>query len=318
MASVQELIAASQQNKSPLIKLLEGAATGFGQAQQGGLDRTIKLIQLDQMRQEQEQQRQMQEQISQQLALQNENATKQNFNTVSGAPKAVMPAMKLKQKISQDEKGRYSRSFEVVDTDTKKMSLEDRLNAEVGSGRMTLQEAYNMKAGGIKPELAYKMQQDAAEKAGAESEKTKSRTDAFATYETARDALLSGLEETVTGPIAGRLPAITGSQQLAESVKAQMAPILKQLFRSAGEGVFTDRDQALLLDMIPDRTVRPEARKKIIENLDAIVKAKLGMGGVENQNKSVEQLMSELDTTNNGDLVNMSDEQLERIANGEK
>jgi hypothetical protein len=56
-----------------------------------------------------------------------------------------------------------------------------------------------------------------------------------------------------------------------------MAPVLKQLFRVAGEGVFTDRDQALLLQMIPTRTTRPEARAAQIENIDKIVKAKLGM-----------------------------------------
>ena len=63
-----------------------------------------------------------------------------------------------------------------------------------------------------------------------------------------------------------------------------MAPVLKQLFRVAGEGVFTDRDQALLLAMIPTRATRPEARNKQIQNIDNIVKAKLGIkGGGNNQ-----------------------------------
>jgi hypothetical protein len=100
---------------------------------------------------------------------------------------------------------------------------------------------------------------------------------AFNLYETARDGLLTGLEGTETGPIIGRLPAFTSEQQIGEGAVAAMAPVLKQLFRVAGEGVFTDRDQALLLQMIPTRTTRPEARAAQIENIDKIVKAKLGM-----------------------------------------
>ena len=132
MASVQELIAAAEQNKSPFIKLLEGAAQGFGQAQTGGLDRTIKLMQLDQMRQEQEQQRQMQEQINQQLAIQTEQQTKQGLKTVGGEPRGVMPTQKLKQKISQDEKGRYSRSVEIINdgSDDAKLLPEKYIDAQ--------------------------------------------------------------------------------------------------------------------------------------------------------------------------------------------
>ena len=56
-----------------------------------------------------------------------------------------------------------------------------------------------------------------------------------------------------------------------------MAPVLKQLFRSAGEGTFTDRDQELLLDMVPKRTDRAEAIAEKMANIDRIVSAKLGM-----------------------------------------
>lgn len=97
-------------------------------------------------------------------------------------------------------------------------------------------------------------------------------------YETARDGLLSGLEGSKTGPFSGRLPAITAAQQTAEGGVAAMAPVLKQLFRVAGEGVFTDKDQELLINMVPTRKDAPEARKAKIENIDNIVKAKLGFG----------------------------------------
>jgi hypothetical protein len=97
------------------------------------------------------------------------------------------------------------------------------------------------------------------------------------TYIEARNGLLTGLAGTETGAIAGRITPFTAAQQTAEGGVAAMAPVLKQLFRSAGEGVFTDRDQALLLDMVPTRKDEPEARKAKIENIDRIVAAKLGM-----------------------------------------
>jgi hypothetical protein len=110
-----------------------------------------------------------------------------------------------------------------------------------------------------------------AEKAEQEVQRT------LNTYIEARNGLLTGLKGTETGPIAGRMPAFTAEQQIAEGGVSAMAPVLKQLFRSAGEGVFTDRDQALLLDMVPTRKDEPEARKAKIENIDRIVAAKLGM-----------------------------------------
>lgn len=96
-------------------------------------------------------------------------------------------------------------------------------------------------------------------------------------YETARDGLVESLEASDTGPLVGRIPAFTSEQQAAEGGVAAMAPVLKQLFRTAGEGTFTDRDQALLLEMVPKRTDRLGARNSKIANIDKIVKAKLGM-----------------------------------------
>lgn len=97
------------------------------------------------------------------------------------------------------------------------------------------------------------------------------------TYEEARRGLLGGLSASETGPIAGRVPAVTTAQQTAEGSVSAMAPVLKQIFRVAGEGVFTDRDQELLIRMVPTRTDTPAARKAKMENIDNIVRAKLGI-----------------------------------------
>lgn len=121
----------------------------------------------------------------------------------------------------------------------------------------------------------------ATEQARAEverGEKQRALDSAFVTYETAIKGLVEGLDAATTGPLAGRIPAMSSGAQKAEGAVAAMAPVLKDLFRSAGEGVFTDRDQALLLEMIPQRTDTPEARRFKLDNIDRIVRAKLKQG----------------------------------------
>lgn len=100
---------------------------------------------------------------------------------------------------------------------------------------------------------------------------------AWSMYETAMTGLQGAMNGTVTGPVFGRVPAFSAGQQTADGAVAAMAPILKQLFRTAGEGTFTDKDQALLLQMVPTRADRAEARDAKIANINAIVRAKLGL-----------------------------------------
>lgn len=96
-------------------------------------------------------------------------------------------------------------------------------------------------------------------------------------YVAARDGLLTGLSGTTTGPFMGNIPAVTTGQQVAEGGISAMAPVLKKLFRTAGEGTFTDRDQELLLNMVPKRTDTPDARREKMQNIDNIISARLGM-----------------------------------------
>jgi hypothetical protein len=103
----------------------------------------------------------------------------------------------------------------------------------------------------------------------------KSDNAAFNLYQTAFSGLATSLGETATGPFFGLMPAITSNQQIADGAIAAVAPILKQLFRTAGEGTFTDQDQKLLMGMIPTRTDTPEARASKISNIDSIIRAKL-------------------------------------------
>lgn len=118
-ASVADLIALAEHEsrvRNPAASAVQGLLAGVGEAQNNSLDRTIRLMQMDQMRREQEQQAEMQAQIKGELEGQREGIVSQAHKGVSGGPSPVLPAQKLKVEISQDEKGRYSRKF--VSTDT--------------------------------------------------------------------------------------------------------------------------------------------------------------------------------------------------------
>lgn len=133
----------------------------------------------------------------------------------------------------------------------------------------------------LKPELERKVTSVvAAAKADAEAiAEQRSNKAAFNLYQTAFSGLSTSLGQTVTGPIFGLLPALTSNQQIADGAVAAVAPILKQMFRAAGEGTFTDSDQALLMAMVPTRKDKPDARASKMQNIDAIVRAKLKQDG---------------------------------------
>ena len=126
-------------------------------------------------------------------------------------------------------------------------------------------------------EMAVTNATNAAKAVAKSTETARSNAKAFNVYETGIRKLEQSLAGADTGPIVGRLPAFTANQQIAEGAVAAMAPILKQMFRSAGEGSFTDKDQEMLLNMIPTRKTRPEAVAAQLSAIDAIVKAKLSI-----------------------------------------
>lgn len=116
---------------------------------------------------------------------------------------------------------------------------------------------------------------DTAKNLAEEAQTDRSGARALNVYNTGMTSLVEALGGTVTGPFAGLSPALAASQQIADGAVAAMAPVLKQMFRAAGEGVFTDRDQALLLEMVPKRRDRPATIVAKAKNIDAIVRAKL-------------------------------------------
>jgi hypothetical protein len=100
---------------------------------------------------------------------------------------------------------------------------------------------------------------------------------AWNVWQTARTGLVNALGKTNTGPIAGKLLGWTSGGQIAKGGVAAVAPIMKDLFRKAGEGTFTEGDQKLLLDMLPTANTDEAAREPILKNIDNIIAVKLGM-----------------------------------------
>jgi len=120
----------------------------------------------------------------------------------------------------------------------------------------------------------------AKEKAKADAtaaQKTKDNQSAWAVYDASMRNLTDALAGTTTGPFMDWVPTVTSNAQVAEGAIAAMAPVLKQLFRASGEGIFTDKDQELLLRMIPTRDTLPAARAAQFRAIDMIVRAKLGI-----------------------------------------
>jgi hypothetical protein len=100
-------------------------------------------------------------------------------------------------------------------------------------------------------------------------------------YDIAMGGLVTALGATITGPGASWLPAMTSNQQIAKGGLAAMAPVLKQIFRAAGEGTFTKDDQEILMAMLPTLDDTPKSRLFKARSIDSIVRAKLGPGAAD-------------------------------------
>lgn len=109
-----------------------------------------------------------------------------------------------------------------------------------------------------------------------QEENARKNARAFEVYQSGISGLEQDLLGTSTGYFQGMLPAITSSQQKADMAINRMAPLLKNIFRESGEGVFTDRDQELLIGMIPTRGTNPEVIASSIKAINDIVRLKLG------------------------------------------
>jgi len=136
-----------------------------------------------------------------------------------------------------------------------------------------LMETYGGKMGGVKAE---------------EEVQAKTNEMLRSTWNQSLDYLGQKLTGTTTGFFAGLLPAITENQQLADQSVSMMMPLLKDMFRKAGEGVFTDKDQEVLEALVPTRSMSSGAISEALQQIDRLVQSKL-----RDPRKSIEEIIAE-------------------------
>lgn len=172
MASVAELLAAVEARnaakKSPLVSLIEQGLSGYDQGQavrSRNLDNNIKLLQIQQARQQMAAQAQMAAEVQAQIKRSQEAKVTQDIKNAK-TPEAVLPSQKFQQKIKQDEKGNYSRSFEVVEQESATpTSYEAVLADKYNRGKISLEEFARLRSQGTsysqaKPPLGFRFTTD--------------------------------------------------------------------------------------------------------------------------------------------------------------
>jgi hypothetical protein len=105
--------------------------------------------------------------------------------------------------------------------------------------------------------------------------KNRSNKRALDVYTGAMSNLTKALDNTITGPFIGLTPGLTANAQIADGAVAMLLPLMKDVFRGAGEGTFTEGDQKILTNLIPTRSTLKEARAAQIQAIDTIIRSKL-------------------------------------------
>lgn len=163
-----------------------------------------------------------------------------------------------------------------------RIALSENITQQVASSQAAIEgakESAKLKSKiKLEPELQSRVNEAKAKvkQIGDQAVKAKSNSTAFNIYQQGIDNLSEALGQTSTGFFSGLLPAFTSGQQTAQGAISIMGPVLKQMFRGAGEGTFTDKDQELLMAMLPTRSDNPEAIQAKLQSLDSVVRAKLG------------------------------------------
>lgn len=167
VASVQELILAAnaKRDESPLVSIAKALASGYDSyrtSKSAALDDLVKKSTIQSNQRDMLGQAQMGVDINNFLNSQKDAETKQALNQAGVKPSPAMPSQKLQMEITQNEKGRYGRTWKMVEP--KKATLEDRILEMVDSGKLSLEQAYAMKnrsGGGVQtPPSGYRFKAD--------------------------------------------------------------------------------------------------------------------------------------------------------------
>lgn len=102
---------------------------------------------------------------------------------------------------------------------------------------------------------------------------------ALSVYDQGISNLLAAFDKAATGPGLGLIPAMGEDARILEGARSVMSPILKSIFREAGEGTFAKDDREQLESMLPTRSDTPEVARAKVQFIDSVVRSKLGVPG---------------------------------------
>lgn len=165
-------------------------------------------------------------------------------------------------------------SMQTISQDPNKLRAVSQAEAVIAGRKKEAEIISRLK---LEPQLESALKSASAKAAieAKNAQENRSNEKALSIYQNAAGRLETALTGTTTGKFVGLLPAMTSNAQIAEGAIAIMRPVIKDAVRSAGEGTFTDSDQALINQMIPTRDDSASAIKVKLQMLDSFMQDKL-------------------------------------------
>jgi len=250
MASVQELLLAAQAKKSPFISLLEGATQGFGQAQNGALERTKTLIELDEQRRQAEEAAYWDQQAKKIMAEQ-EDQISQAKKALGGEQTSPFPQIRLAGLTR--EGGKYAPKFEI--TEPKEISYtSEKYQDDQGRIRIGKWHPHNGLVKSPDDAIAPKTSMEKA----AEGPKILPPTSVLALNEGKTVArMLPDVEKAIEanlgkfGPVTGRTGSANPYNTEAQTFDARMRTASQAFGRFMEGGVLRKEDEEKYRKMFP-------------------------------------------------------------------
>ena len=210
-------------------------------------------------------------------------------------------------KLGLDARAQGSADYTLATGDPEKIELVAQVVATLAASKENAQLNERLK---LEPKIKLAVDQ-ASGLAKAIVEADEGRRDngkALRAYEAGIGSLSTALGNTYTGVGGDLVAALTVEGQIANASIALMAPILKDIFRGAGEGTFTKDDQEILMAMLPTLNMRPGARAAALKAVDTVVRAKLSVpsvtdttSGVDSSSLPTIDTQAEYDALSSGD-----------------
>lgn len=288
MASVEELIAAANAQKSPAISAMEGLARGYLGTQQQALERAKTLIMLEQNRHEQEmkmREHEMmvknQERLNAQLAAHQDASRKQAFKGAGAQPEPSLPQQKIIRTIESNEKGQLSEKIQFSPMDEKASANEVQYAIDKNGQAYDVftGEPISQRASGV----SYKHvpMSSAGGQTGANGLKILPPNAIFALNEGKTIArLLPDVEAAIQmnegkfGPITGRVRSANPYDVDAQTFDARMRSASQSFGKFMEGGVLRKEDEVKYTKMFPQSSDDDAVKKNKLEIIKRMLSQK--------------------------------------------